>query len=582
MVFTTPEWVPQMPFEIPDSLSIGQFMQNEKLRPIPATQRRHPFTCGLTGVSYSHGDLFSRSEKLARSLAKAHGWNDTTSSPWEKVVCIFSLNSIDYLTVAHATHRLSGIVTPANAAYTVEELTHQLVSSGSKVLFTCASLLKTARKAAQEAGLARESVYLIQIPDEEKLSDQDFITLDRLMKESEHAPPLEPLTFMPGQGAQQTAFLCYSSGTSGQPKAVKISHYNVIANIVQQCTYESVGRRAKGVKTQVLLAPLPMSHIYALVVASHAAVWRGDGYVVLPKYDFHWFLEAIQRFKVEQILVVPPILLQMLRMRNICAKYDLSSVRFLFSGAAPLGEETIREFGRIYPKWTIAQAYGMTETSVCVTVPSEHEIVARASGSLLPKTSVKLMGEDGGEIRGLEAPGEILVQSPSVVLGYLQSDKATAETFVEHSDGRWVRTGDIGLFTLSPSGNEQLVVVDRIKELIKVMGHQVAPAELEAHLLAHTAVADCAVIQVPDPKAGEVPKAFVVPSAAFHQGDAKNLARLGQELSTWVTDHKSAYKALRGGVEFLDAIPKSPSGKILRRNLRERERRHRASLKARM
>lgn len=161
-------------------------------------------------------------------------------------------------------------------------------------------------------------------------------------------------------------------------KAVKISHYNVIANIVQQCTYESVGRRAKGVKTQVLLAPLPMSHIYALVVASHAAVWRGDGYVVLPKYDFHWFLEAIQRFKVEQILVVsnigkrlcpmlmgpkvPPILLQMLRMQNICAKYDLSSVRFLFSGAAPLGEETIREFGRIYPKWTIAQAYGTFST----------------------------------------------------------------------------------------------------------------------------------------------------------------------------------------------------------------------------
>lgn len=243
----------------------------------------------------------------------------------------------------------------------------------------------------------------------------------------------------------------------------------------------------------------------------------------------------------------------------------------------------------------------MTETSVCVSVPSEHEIVARASGSLLPKTSVKLMSEDGGEIRELDAPGEILVQSPSVVLGYLQNDKANAETFVEHSDGRWVRTGDIGLFTLSPSGSEQLVVVDRIKELIKVMvchayffvfernhtdirrkGHQVAPAELEAHLLAHRAVADCAVIQVPDPKAGEVPKAFVVPSAAFHIGDAKSLTRLGQELSAWVTDHKSAYKALRGGVEFLDAIPKSPSGKILRRNLREKESRQRAPLKARM
>lgn len=240
----------------------------------------------------------------------------------------------------------------------------------------------------------------------------------------------------------------------------------------------------------------------------------------------------------------------------------------------------------------------MTETSVCVTVPSEHDIFARASGSLLPETSVKLVNESGQEIQEREAPGEILVQSPSVVLGYLQNDKANAETFVDHSDGRWVRTGDIGLFTLAPSGNEQLVVVDRIKELIKVMvcyvhllmltqthtnprqqGHQVAPAELEAHLLAHTAVVDCAVIQVPDAKAGEVPKAFVVPSASAASGDAKDLAHLEQELCAWVTDHKSAYKALRGGVEFVDAIPKSPSGKILRRDLREKERRVRASSK---
>lgn len=150
-------------------------------------------------------------KSFAFSRSTAYGF----SLPLHKLhLTIFK---IDYLTVAYATHRLSGIVTPANAAYTAEELTHQLVSSGSKVLFTCASLFKTAQEAAQGAGLAHESVYLIQIPDEEKLLHQHMITIDQLMKQSEHAPPLEPLTFVPGQGARQTAFLCYSSGTSGQP-----------------------------------------------------------------------------------------------------------------------------------------------------------------------------------------------------------------------------------------------------------------------------------------------------------------------------------------------------------------------------
>ena len=174
-----------------------------------------------------------------------------------------------------------------------------------------------------------------------------------------------------------------------------VSHYNVIANVIQQCTYESVGRKAKGVTSQSLLAPLPMSHIYALVVASHAAVWRGDGYVVLPKYDFRWFLEAIQRFRIEQILVVsktiprviprltaktnqvPPILLQILRSRDVCAEYDLSSVRFLFSGAAPLGEETIQELSQLYPRWTIAQAYGKRQWCrpqlLKLTIASRHD-----------------------------------------------------------------------------------------------------------------------------------------------------------------------------------------------------------------
>ncbi|KAK7420261.1 hypothetical protein QQX98_002916 [Neonectria punicea] len=347
-----------------------------------------------------------------------------------------------------------------------------------------------------------------------------------------------------------------------------ISHHNVISNILQHVTYESIGRKQKGVKTQNVLGFLPFSHIYGLIVVAHTSTWRGDGIFVLPKFDFQWFLESIQKYKIEQLLVVPPIIINMLRSKETCQKYDLSSVRFVYSGAAPLGKETIEEMKEMYPKWTIAQAYGMTETSVVVTSPSEHDVYPRASGSLLPGVKVKIVDLSGVEVTEYEKPGEILVQSPAVALGYSNNESATSETFVHDDDGRWIRTGDEGLVTLAPSGNEQIVIVDRIKELIKVKGHQVAPAELEAHLLSHPAVADCAVIQTPDEKSGEVPKAFVVKAPEAMSTPDEELA---QKLVTYVADHKAPYKCIKGGVEFVDSVPKSPSGKILRRLLRDRE-----------
>lgn len=191
-----------------------------------------------------------------------------------------------------------------------------------------------------------------------------------------------------------------------------------------------------------------------------------------------------------------------------------------------------------------------------------------SSGSLIPGCIAKIIDADGNEVTEHDKRGEMLVQSPSVVLGYLHNEKANAETFVHHADGRWLRTGDEVLVRRSPAGNEHFFIVDRIKELIKCKGHQVAPAELEAHLLAHPHVDDCTVIPVPDDRAGEVPKAFVVkaPAAAgIPDGD------LAAAIAKHVEDHKANHKWLRGGVEFIDVIPKSPSGKILRRFLRDKE-----------
>ncbi|EPE02747.1 4-coumarate- ligase 1 [Ophiostoma piceae UAMH 11346] len=572
MVFEAPKWVPQLPIDPPDSVSIEQFMTSEALGRRPLATSRNPFTCGLTGRSYSWAQTQQRADHLSRAAGKHLGWQPNEGTPWDKVAAIFTLNAVDYLTAMYAIHRLDGIVTPANAAYSAIEFQHQLSSSGAQVVFTCAVLLETTLTATRALKIPDEKVFLIDVPlpaaASTSANPDNHLTVDQLIAEGSKLPALNPVQWAKGQGARQPAFLCYSSGTSGLPKAVMISHRNVITNILQITTYESVGRKQHGVDIQTEIGLLPFSHIYGLVVIAHAGTFRGDEVIVIPKFELETFLGAIQKYRIEQLRIVPPIVIRLLRTQDVCSKYDLSSVRFLYTGAAPTGEETIDDLRKIYPKWYFGQGYGMTETSTVVCSTSEHDTYARSSGSLVPGTRAKIIGFDGKEVTAYDTPGELLVQGLSVALGYLNNEKASAETFVHHDDGRWVRTGDEVIVTRAPSGNEHMIIVDRIKELIKVKGHQVAPAELEAHLLTHPAVSDTAVIQIPDDNAGEVPKAFIVRSAAYASKPAAEVARA---IAKHVEDHKASYKWLKGGVEFIDVIPKSPSGKILRRLLRDQE-----------
>ncbi|KAG7291737.1 hypothetical protein NEMBOFW57_001757 [Staphylotrichum longicolle] len=566
MVFYPPPWVPKLPFDPPDSITIGEFMRSEIYGRHPIAKSRNPFTCGLTGKTYSVTEAHKRTDLIAKALAKIMNWEPNADSPWDKVVGVFALNTIDYLSVLHAVHRLSGIATPANVAYSASELEHQLRSSGAKALFTCVPVLETALKAAKAVGIPEDKIFIMDLPHHSQ--KPPFKTVDDLVELGHSVPELEPLQWVKGQGARQVAFLCYSSGTSGLPKAVMISHQNVIANTMQYCLFEDVGRKKNGVDTQVELGLLPFSHIYGLVVVAHSATWRGDEVIVLPKFELTDFLRAIERFKINHIPLVPPIVVRMLSSRDILKKYDLSSIRLLFTGAAPLGKETAEELLKIYPTWHIGQGYGMTETATVVTSTSEHDIVPGTSGSLVCGARGKVVDPDGKEITEYGKPGELLVQSPSVVLGYLNNEKATDEAFVYHEDGRWLRTGDEVIVTKEASGYEHVTIVDRLKELIKVKGHQVAPAELEAHLLTHPSVDDCAVISVPDERDGEAAKAYVVIPESMASRKDEDIAA---EIIKYVQDHKAHYKWLKGGVEFIDAIPKSPSGKILRRLLRDRE-----------
>ncbi|KAM0134725.1 hypothetical protein ACHAP3_005280 [Botrytis cinerea] len=572
MVFTPPSWVSNDPLNIPDDIPISQFMLNEKHGRKPFKSSRNPFTCGITGKTYTVSEQAQRVEHLARALSKELGWQPNAGTEWDKVMGIFSLNSIDFMTLAYAVHELGGVASPANAQYSAPELEFQLKSSGAKALFTCIPLLETALQAAKGAGIKNDRIYILDLP--EMLTGGKkvpFKTADDLISAGGKLPKLEPLRMEKGQAARQTAYLCYSSGTSGLPKGVMISHQNVISNVLQLKAYEANYRDQWETDTEVGLGLLPLSHIYGLVVVAQGTTYRGDEIIVLPKFELKLFLNSIQTYKIRGLFLVPPIIIQLVNNQSICSKYDISSVRGLFTGAAPLGTETAEELQKLYPKWVIQQGYGLTETSTVVCMSSFKDLWLGSCGSLIPGVRVKLVNPEGVEVTGLNQPGELVVQSKSVVLGYLNNEKANNETFLPDTDGngRWMRTGDEAEIRVSPAGNEHIFIVDRIKELIKVKGLQVAPAELESHLLSHPSVADCAVIPVPDAAAGEIPKAYVVKSTSV--GIEENDALVKRDISKWVEDHKARHKWLKGGVEFIDVIPKSPSGKILRRLLRDRE-----------
>ncbi|PGH09022.1 hypothetical protein AJ79_05817 [Helicocarpus griseus UAMH5409] len=582
MVFTSPKWAGQAP-DAPDSIPISEFMLNERYGRHPLGYSRHPYVCGLSGNSYSALEVAERVDALARALCKELGWQPNNGSEYNRAACIYSVNTIDYLTLCWAIHRCSGIASPANATYSHPELTHQLKSSGAKCLFTSAVNLPIALEAAANAGLPKDRIYLLELPPQltgGAKAPEGFKTLNQLVKEGFSLPKVEKLNWQPGQGAKQTAFLCYSSGTSGLPKGVMISHKNVIANLLQVKQQEKRFRdelKPPGTQseyTDVLLGLLPQSHIYGLIVQNHAGPYRGDQVIVLPKFEMNSYLDSIERFKINTLYLVPPIIINMLRNKAACDKRDLTSVRSIFTGAAPLGAETAAEVTAWKPAWKIRQGYGLTETATVVSSTSPHDVFLGSSGSLIPNVEARLITPDGEEITGYDQPGELLIRSPAVALGYLNNEKATNETF---RDG-WMHTGDEAVFRVSPAGNEHVFIVDRIKELIKVKGLQVAPAELEAHLLAHPAVADCSVIPVEDHAAGELPKAFVVKDPSASGDDAAVIRSIHKH----VEDHKARHKWLKGGIEFIDVIPKSPSGKILRRLLRDREKEARRKVGAKL
>jgi acyl-CoA synthetase (AMP-forming)/AMP-acid ligase II len=307
----------------------------------------------------------------------------------------------------------------------------------------------------------------------------------------------------------------------------------------------------------VVLGVLPFFHIYGLVVTLHFMLYCGASVVVVPKFNFSDFLESIVRHRVTHLFLVPPQVVLLCKNPSL-KRYDFSRVKLCFSGAAPLSGELMRRISSIFPNAAIGQGYGLTETctTICWLQVDRKLGTVGGAGELIPGIIAKVVKPDGSLASDGEQ-GELVVKGPSMALGYYGNLAATAETFV---DG-WVRTGDEVVIK-----NLEVFIVDRLKELIKVRGHQVAPAELEGFLLLRPDVMDACVVSIPDDYSGEVPLAYIVLDSDTQKrvhGDHTASMDLKKAIQKYVSDAKVRYKWLAGGVEFIDVIPKNPSGKIV-------------------
>ncbi|MDE0194642.1 MAG: 4-coumarate--CoA ligase family protein [bacterium] len=452
------------------------------------------------------------------------------------VLMILAPNVPEYVIALHGTLVCGGTATTANPTYTARELRHQMEDSGATWLFTIPLFLPLAREAMADGSSIGRIIVLGEHEPADDLLDA-FALVGGDSYEG-HAPV---------DAADHVAVLPYSSGTTGNPKGVMLTHRNLVANLVQG------GSMVPADSDDVVIAVLPYFHVYGLQILINFNIRVGATTVSLPRFDLEQFLQVMQDHEVTRAYLVPPIVLALAK-HPLVDRYDLSKLKSIVSGAAPLSEELANEVtDRIGVE--ILQGYGMTETSPATHVALEGSGKPGSVGGVVPSSECRVVDTSTGEDVEQGESGEIWVRGPHIMKGYLNNPEATAETI--DADG-WLLTGDIGY--MDEDGD--FYIVDRLKELIKYKGFQVPPAELEGLLLSHPAVADSAVIPVPDDEAGEIPKAFVVlkPGAEATAG----------ELQDFVAGQVASFKQIRE-LEFIDAIPKAISGKILRRVLRDAE-----------
>jgi 4-coumarate--CoA ligase len=499
--------------EIPDVL-LSQLV----LRKVAEQPDKPALIDGPTGRTLTYAQLDDAARRLAGGLV-ARGFQ-----PGD-VVGIMAPNCPEYAVVFHGVAMAGGTVTTINPTYTQGEVHHQLTDAGPTILITVSMFLECA-SGAVEGTSVKETFLLDGAP--------NFTSLFG-----------EPIAEHVAVSPDATVALPYSSGTTGLSKGVVLTHRNLVANIPQTVTPADL------TDDERIIAFLPFFHIYGMQVIMNGSLAQGATVITMPRFDLEQFLQLHQDYKITRSFIAPPVAVALAK-HPIVDDYDLSALEQIFSGAAPLSADLALEVGKRLG-CEVVQGYGMTELSPVSHLTPKGQFKPGSVGVTAPNTETMIVDPVTQQPLGIDADGEVWVRGPQVMAGYLNNPQATADTI--DSDG-WLHTGDIG--HIDEDGH--LYIVDRLKELIKYKGFQVAPAELEALLLTHPGVADAAVIGRPDEEAGEIPVAFVVlkPGQDLSEDDIKE----------FVKSQVATYKQLRE-VHFIDAVPKSASGKILRRVLRD-------------
>ena len=477
---------------------------------------------GPSGRAYTYAQLAAMIASFAGGLAaRGLGPGDT--------IALMSPNIPEYAVAFHGAAVAGVAVSTVNPTYTADEVRFQLQDSGALLLVTVALFVDTAREAI--AGTDVTDIVVIGDAPEGTLPVTALFGA--------------PLEQVPVDLDDHVVVLPYSSGTTGLPKGVMLTHRNLVANL---CQIEG-GLAVED--DEVALAVLPFFHIYGMQVLMNGLLDQGVTIITVPRFDLEQVLGLIQDQRVTRFFAVPPIVLALAK-HPLVDSYDLSSLRQIFSGAAPLSAELALEAGaRVGCE--VVQGYGMTEMSPVSHLTPPGQFKAGTCGVTVPNAECRIVDPVTGADQPVDGEGELWVRGPMVMKGYLNNPEATALTV--DADG-WLHTGDIGAI----DADGHMTIVDRVKELIKVKGFQVAPAELEALLLTHPSIADAAVIGIPDEESGEVPRAFIVVKP--------QQSLTADEVTDFTRQHVATYKVVHD-VVFTEAIPKSASGKILRRMLRD-------------
>lgn len=484
---------------------------------------------GATGRTLGYRELADGVRRVAGGLAAAGlGRGD--------VLAVMAPNSPEWLLGCYAAMTAGGAVTGVNPLYTPREVAAQLAGTGARFLLTVPAFLDTARAAIAEYG--RDCTVLLcgAEPASRAPAAPAVVPFAALLAHD----PIRPTRIDP----DAPALLPSSSGTSGLPKSVVLSHRACVANVVQQRAAVPFGEHDR------VLGVAPFFHATGFSVVANGVLHGGGTLVTMPRFDIEQMLTLLQEHRITGTVVVPPIVLALAKHPAV-DRFDLSTLRWIACGAAPLGPDLQQACARRLG-CPVVQGYGMTELTAAVALWPVDRPVDRpgAAGRLLPGVLARVVDPATGADLPAGATGELWWHSPSAMTGYLHDPDATAATL---DDGGWVHSGDVGRIERDGA----LFVVDRVKELIKVKGFQVAPAELEAVLRTHPAIREAAVVPMPDERAGERPKAFVVPAGPLTAEDV-----LG-----YVAQRVAPHKRL-GAVEFIEAVPTSPAGKTLRRLLR--------------